>query len=120
MKAHKFVSNGEVETYAVVVFCEHCGKIAFHGNNPRAEDMRLLNATECPQGIDSGTSTAFNNGELHEADTVSLSRWLGGLPRFSQRQDSLGEQLFDLQQVANRLGMYDAADFISSQRGKST
>lgn len=32
-----------------------------------------------------------------------------------QRQDSLQEQLRDLQVVANRLGMYDAADWISDR-----
>lgn len=29
-----------------------------------------------------------------------------------QRQDSLNDQLRDLQAIANKLGMYDAADFI--------
>ena len=32
-----------------------------------------------------------------------------------QRQDSLLEQLIDLKDVANKLGMYDAADFIRNQ-----
>lgn len=31
-----------------------------------------------------------------------------------QRQDSTVDQLKDLQQVANRLGLYDAADFLKS------
>lgn len=34
------------------------------------------------------------------------------LPALPQRQDSLSDQLADLRQVANRLGMYDAADAI--------
>ena len=33
-------------------------------------------------------------------------------PVAAQRQDSVAEQLADLQQIANRLGMYDAADAI--------
>ena len=33
----------------------------------------------------------------------------------AQRQDSLNDQLSDLVWVANRLGMYDAADFITRQ-----
>jgi len=32
------------------------------------------------------------------------------IPQQPQRQDSLNEQLRDLINVANRLGMYDAAD----------
>jgi hypothetical protein len=32
------------------------------------------------------------------------------IPQQPQRQDSLNEQLHDLVKVANRLGMYDAAD----------
>ena len=31
-----------------------------------------------------------------------------------QRQDSTIDQLKDLRQVANRLGLYDAADFLKS------
>ena len=33
-------------------------------------------------------------------------------PKFSQRQDSTLDQLSDLVYVANKLGFYDAADFI--------
>lgn len=42
------------------------------------------------------------------------------LPVMEQRQDSLSEQLKDLELVANRLGMYDAADAIRQlfQTGK--
>jgi len=35
------------------------------------------------------------------------------LPVLPQRQDSVSDQLADLKLVANRLGMYDAADVIS-------
>jgi len=37
-----------------------------------------------------------------------------GIPKHSQRQDSLYSQLLDLYDVAVQLGMYDAADFIKS------
>lgn len=46
-----------------------------------------------------------------ESDPV-LAKLLRDIPRVPQRQDSLHEQLMDLIKVANRLGMYDAADFI--------
>ena len=39
------------------------------------------------------------------------------LPRLAQRQDSLLSQVLDLHAVANRLGMYDAADWISDRLG---
>lgn len=38
--------------------------------------------------------------------------WIAQIPRMSQRQDSTNQQLEDLTAVANRLGMYDAADAI--------
>lgn len=34
------------------------------------------------------------------------------IPQQAQRQDALNDQLRDLRVVANRLGMYDAADFL--------
>lgn len=37
---------------------------------------------------------------------------LGKIPAMPQRQDALADQLADLRMVANRLGMYDAADAI--------
>ena len=65
------------------------------------------------------TKCVAHNGICNQAPFVRLSALLGGLPCLSQRQDSLNEQLFDLMQVANRLGMYDAADFIQKEMGKS-
>ena len=41
-----------------------------------------------------------------------LNDLLADLPTRPQRQDSMKEQLADLRLVANRLGMYDAADAI--------
>lgn len=34
------------------------------------------------------------------------------LPRFAQTQRALYDQLVDLMDVANQLGMYDAADYL--------
>lgn len=48
--------------------------------------------------------------------TIKAKSALGDSP---QRQDSLMDQLRDLEAVANRLGMYDAADFLrNAQRSK--
>lgn len=41
-----------------------------------------------------------------------MSDLLGAIPKLPQRKDSLSDQLADLRSVANRLGMYDAADAI--------
>lgn len=38
---------------------------------------------------------------------------LAELPQMPQRQDSTATQLRDLVAVANRLGMYDAADIVA-------
>ena len=37
---------------------------------------------------------------------------LGNIPKQPQRQDSLNEQLATLIPLANKIGCYDAADFI--------
>lgn len=42
----------------------------------------------------------------------TLQNSFENIPRLPQRQDSEQQQLTDLIQVANRLGMYDAADFL--------
>lgn len=43
---------------------------------------------------------------------------LSKIPKLPQRQDSLAEQLDDLRAVANRLGLYDAADALLAIYGK--
>ena len=39
---------------------------------------------------------------------------LSKIPALPQRQDSTMEQIIDLKRVANRLGMYDAADMLEN------
>lgn len=45
----------------------------------------------------------------------SLKNVLRAIPQMTQRQDSETDQLRDLVAVANRLGMYDAADYLKAK-----
>ena len=58
----------------------------------------------------------FVTESIHK--TVKLV--LDTIPQQTQRQDSTDDQLKDLRIVANRLGMYDAADIIRTllEKGK--
>lgn len=51
-----------------------------------------------------------------EERLADLLRMLSVLP---QRQDSVSDQLHDLQAVAAALGMYDAADWLRERRPRS-
>lgn len=42
----------------------------------------------------------------------NLAKAIKGLPAFEQRQDSTIDQIRDLERVAVKLGMYDAADLM--------
>ena len=44
----------------------------------------------------------------------NLRSVLASLPQLSQRQDSTAAQLADLRVIANKLGLYDAADAIKN------
>lgn len=56
--------------------------------------------------------------QLQEAvDEVMVARQpFPDINQRSQRQDSVADQLRDLQIVATRLGMYDAADWLGARR----
>lgn len=54
------------------------------------------------------TRPAFNPSKESDAPAFSLD----DIPEYPQRQDALNNQLRDLHAVANRLGMYDAADLL--------
>ncbi len=45
--------------------------------------------------------------------------WLKDIPRKQQRQDSLSDQISDLISAANKLGLYDAVDWIENQKNKT-
>lgn len=46
----------------------------------------------------------------------ALQKVIAAIPQQAQRQYSLQEQLRELMQAANKLGLYDAADFIDRQQ----
>ncbi len=57
----------------------------------------------------------YDDGANSHCSDAHGSEWFSDLPKqLPQRQDSLQDQLHDLQRVATRLGMYDAADYINS------
>ena len=58
--------------------------------------------------------TVSQRGDLSKKGgrTDYQSRLLSAIPHLPQRQDSTDAQLRDLRAVANRLGMYDAADLL--------
>ncbi|KSQ21616.1 hypothetical protein APB26_32035 [Pseudomonas aeruginosa] len=53
-----------------------------------------------------------NTGSLESSMPELLKRVLESIPQQTQRQDSAADQLEDLRVLANRLGLYDAADAI--------
>lgn len=50
--------------------------------------------------------------------TEQLKEILKSIPQQPQRQDSTKDQLAELIAFANRLGLYDAADFLSVHVGQ--
>lgn len=47
---------------------------------------------------------------MNDSDILKV---ISQIQQQSQRQDSLANQLLDLRMAANKLGLYDAADFIA-------
>ena len=67
--------------------------------------------------VEADTDTSSGRGEDHEDDDPVRRSYdpladLSLLPRRSQTQRALDDQLRDLSVVANRLGLYDAADHL--------
>lgn len=52
------------------------------------------------------------NENNKSSENATFAEVLRTTPHLGQRQDSTNAQLRDLHTVANRLGMYDAADII--------
>ena len=52
--------------------------------------------------------------KLNEVTMSDFKAVLSAMPKQPQRQDATNDQLRDLKMVANKLGMYDAADVIQN------
>lgn len=46
----------------------------------------------------------------------NISEDMKSIPKFHQTQRALDEQLADLRAIANRLGLYDAADYLQFEQ----
>lgn len=60
----------------------------------------------------------IDNKPQRPAPPQNLRSVLEKLPQLPQRQDSTAAQLADLRVIANRLGLYDAADAIKTMLGR--
>ena len=95
---------------------EHCPDGWIHDGEATAISLLLRNST---------LSTFKNNRLYKNLSTAGKSiceklfrteDLLRKVPTLPQRQDSLSEQLEDLFYIANKLGMYDAADWILASK----
>lgn len=71
-----------------------------------------------PGAVFSRSGERIDNKSQRPASPQNLRSVLEGLPQLPQRQDSTAAQLADLRVIANRLGLYDAADAIKTMLGR--
>jgi hypothetical protein len=74
------------------------------------EDARSLPL--CDRVSEGDGSEKEKRGKLGRKSHLD-QEWISQVPKRPQRQDGTSDQLRDLKAVANRLGMYDAADLIT-------
>ncbi len=87
------------------------------GNTPDIASYRLSYLAEKIECIFDGlidVNSAVVEADRPRADTTSfdLKRDLGQIPKMSQTQRATDEQLRDLAAIADRVGLYDAADHL--------
>ena len=75
--------------------------------DPNTYDLNIINDNSQLFGY------AASRFVVVEHAPMTLQSVLENLPSLEQRQDTTNEQLADLYIVANKLGMYNAADFIA-------
>ncbi len=105
------------------------GEPAFHmnrhvGKAPPIPGYRLTYLSEKVECIFGGLITVQATNENKNSDmkqtSFNASDDMKAIPKFTQTQRPLDEQLNDLAAVANRLGMYDAADHLRVNRKPKT
>lgn len=93
-----------------------------HKRISQKPDSEKMGFAVCPGGI----LNAYREGDVSFNDAVAaLNEWnhqeakpqtwrevFKAIPQCPQRQDATDDQLADLRMVANRLGFYDAADYL--------
>ncbi|HCF9284111.1 TPA: hypothetical protein NI618_001724 [Pseudomonas aeruginosa] len=82
----------------------------------RAQDEHDFDAE--PGAVFSRSGERIDNKPQRPAMPQNLRSVLESLPQLPQRQDSTAAQLADLRVIANRLGLYDAADAIKTMLGR--
>lgn len=93
------------------------GKPTLHPCPKRWQKKDGTDGGPCPAYLDDldGNAVCVDHGIVGNfvADLkLDDKAFIKAIPKRPQRQDALDDQLKDLALVANRLGMYDAADFI--------
>lgn len=71
-----------------------------------------------PNAVFSRSGERIDNKTQRQAMPQNLRSVLESLPQLPQRQDSTAAQLADLRVIANKLGLYDAADAIKTMLGR--
>lgn len=82
----------------------------------KAQDEHDFDAE--PGAVFSRSGERIDNKPQPSSMTQTLRSVLESLPQLPQRQDSTAAQLTDLRVIANRLGLYDAADAIKAMLGR--
>lgn len=67
-----------------------------------------------PNAVFNRSGERIDDKPQRSAMPQNLRSVLASLPQLSQRQDSTAAQLADLRVIANKLGLYDAADAIKN------
>ena len=98
----------QLETVARAI-CQACDENPDHAGDCRGNEFRWQDYTPAAEAALQAMQIPLDD---REPVTDYQRRILSTVPQLPQRQDSVNSQLNDLRPVANRLGMYDAADMI--------
>lgn len=100
------MTANQIESVARAI-CAACDENPDHSGDCRGNEFRWQDYRESAMAAIRAMSP-----DTSQPLSDYQRRILSDIPRLPQRQDSLNAQLEDLRPVANRLGMYDAADLL--------